>query len=244
MSKKKMSKKRRIIWGVVICLVCSIPIAMTLLVIIPSRTFQFGGTIVPRVNTKEKVVALTFDDGPYPNNTGQLISTLKKADVPATFFLIGVEIQRHPAEAKQLVDAGFEIGNHSYRHDSLVFKSVKTIANDIESTDALIRKAGYTGPIQFRPPYGHKLFALPYYLSSHGRVTIMWDVAPDTNSSLQSPQSIVKNVLNGVHPGSIVVMHGMYNHNAPTRAALSQVIVELRNKGYRFVTVSQLLTYH
>lgn len=243
MRSKKKSLRHRVLKDLGISVLVLIPIVMVIIVIIPSRTFQFGGMIVPRVKTDEKLVALTFDDGPRPVHTEELISTLKKADVPATFFLIGVEIERHPAETRKLVAANFEIGNHTYRHDSLVFKSQKSIAKEIESTDAIIRQQGYIGPIQVRPPYGHKLIGLPYYLQSHDRSTIMWDIAPDSNSSTQSPKKIVNNVLAAVRPGSIIVMHGMYDHNAPVRAALSQIIIELRNKGFRFVTVSQLLKY-
>ena len=219
-------------------------ITMMVIVIITSTTFQIGGTLISRVNTNEKVVALTFDDGPQPVHTDEIIRTLQKAQVPATFFLIGIEMERHPAETNKLIAAGFEIGNHSFAHDSLVFKSIQTIAKDIESTDSIIRQHGYTGIIQFRPPYGHKFIGLPYYLGSHDRATIMWDVAPDTNSALQPSRDIVKNVLSTVQPGSIIVMHAMYDHNAPARESLSQIIIELRNRGYRFVTIDNLLQFH
>lgn len=216
---------------------------MIVVTIIPARAFQLGGTLVSRVHTDEKVIAITFDDGPQPGHTEELIVSLQKADVPATFFLIGAEIARYPTETKKLIEAGFEIGNHSYRHDSLVFKSQNAIAYEIESTDKLIRKYGYNGPIPVRPPYGHKLVGLPHYLGSHNRPTIMWNIAPDDNDYNQDPQEIIKTTLNAVQPGSIIILHGMHDHNKPVRDALPQLIIELRAQGYRFVTVSQLLNY-
>lgn len=246
--KKKTKKKTHsiryyIVQNLIVSLLVFVPIGIAVMLIIPARTFQIGGTLVSRVKTDEKVVALTFDDGPSPVHTDALIKTLRSSDVPATFFLIGKEIERHPTETKKLIDAGFEIGNHSYRHDSLVFKSSSSIAREIEKTDELIRAQGYKGVIPVRPPYGHKLIGLPRYLASHDRVTTMWNIAPDKNSSTQLPQSIVENVTDVIVPGSIIILHAMYDHNQPSRDALAQIIVELRSHGYRFITVSQLLEY-
>lgn len=243
MKTKKRTPRYYLRQNIVISLLLFIPFAMIVVTIIPARAFQLGGTLVSRVDTDEKVVALTFDDGPKPGHTEALISTLQKADVPATFFLIGIEMARHPAETQKLVDAGFEIGNHSYHHDSLVFKSGRQIASEIESTDTIIREHGYLGNIPVRPPYGHKLVGLPSYLGSHNRPTIMWNIAPDENDYNQDPQDIISTTLSSVRPGSIIILHGMHDHNKPVRDALPQLIIELRAQGYRFVTISELLNY-
>jgi peptidoglycan-N-acetylglucosamine deacetylase len=144
-----------------------------------SRTLQLFGRLTDQVDTKQKVVALTFDDGPT-QNVDKILPLLEQFNVKATFFLIGNEIEENPEEAKKLVDAGQQIGNHTYSHQRMVFKSPSFIKDEIEKTDKLIREAGYNGTIDFRPPNGKKLVGLPFYLYKHDRETITWSLEPDT----------------------------------------------------------------
>jgi chitin deacetylase len=130
-----------------------------------SRTFQLLGEIVPRVETSQKVVALTFDDGPTVEGTTQILSILREHNVKATFFLTGAEIEKNLEPAKQIVLAGHEVGNHSYTHERMFFKTPSFIEREIDETDKRIREAGYTGEIHFRSPFGKKFLLLPYYLS-------------------------------------------------------------------------------
>ena len=110
-----------------------------------STTFQFFGEVVPRVNTNQKVVALTFDDGPAVGATDQILATLNEEQVHATFFLIGGELEQNPAVGKKLVAAGHEIGNHSFSHVRMLLVRPSFVKQEIESTDKLIRDAGYQG---------------------------------------------------------------------------------------------------
>ena len=126
-----------------------------------SRTFQFFGEIVPRVETSQKIVALTFDDGPTAKFTDEILQVLKEQDVRATFFLIGGELEKHADEGKKIVAAGHEIGNHSYSHVRMILVTPSFVKEEIEKTDELIRSIGYQKPTHLRPPYGKKLFALP-----------------------------------------------------------------------------------
>src|SRR6185436_13476921 len=132
-----------------------------------SRTFQFFGEIVPRVNTQQKFVALTFDDGPIPGATEEVLSVLNEGGIKATFFVIGAELEQNLEQGRKLVAAGHELGNHSFSHSRMVLKTPSFVKFEIERTDELIRQTGYQGPIHFRPPFGKKLFVLPYYLSQH-----------------------------------------------------------------------------
>ena len=104
--------------------------------------------MVSHVETEQKVVALTFDDGPTAR-TPELLATLDAADVPATFYLIGKDLAAHPEYGKQIVDAGHEIGNHSFSHRRMVFVTPGTVRDEIERTDAEIRKTGFSGDITF-----------------------------------------------------------------------------------------------
>lgn len=201
------------------------------------RTFQLFGDLTYKVETENKVIALTFDDGPT-KNVDQILPLLDKYKAKATFFLIGKDIEKHPEEAKKLVEAGHQIGNHTYSHERMVLKSPTFIKEEIEKTDELIRKAGYKGEIDFRPPYGKKLVGLPYYLNKHNRETIMWSLEPDTYYT--SADEKVNYVIENIKPGSIILLHPMYDQTGGEIPAIEDILHKLTNDGYKFVTVDQL----
>ena len=129
-----------------------------------SRRMQLFGTLVARVETTQKRVALTFDDAPTPQ-TLRVLALLKQYRIPATFYAVGSQLERYPEIARSIVADGHELGNHSYSHQRFVFKTWDFTDNEISRTERLIRQAGYAGEITFRPPYGKKLLVLPWYLS-------------------------------------------------------------------------------
>src|SRR5262249_24424960 len=207
-----------------------------------SRTFQFFGEIVPRVNTRQKVVALTFDDGPTAGVTEEVLSILNEAGVKATFFVIGADLERNPEEGRNIVAAGHELGNHTYSHERIVLKAPSFIKSEIERTDHLIRQAGYQSAIHFRPPFGKKLILLPYFLARTSRKTIMWDVEPDSYPEIAADSNkIVAHVMEKVRPGSIVLLHVMYKSGSESLKAVKGVITGLKGQGYSFKTVSEVL---
>ncbi|HXG63763.1 MAG TPA: polysaccharide deacetylase family protein, partial [Blastocatellia bacterium] len=198
-----------------------------------SRTFQLFGEIVPRVNTSEQAVALTFDDGPTPEGTAQVLAMLRQRQTKATFFLIGAELEQRPELGRQIAEEGHEIGNHSYSHKRMVLKTPSFIREEIERTDQLIRDTGYSGPIHFRPPNGKKLVLLPYYLSRAGRKTIMCDVEPDSYPEVaQDAEKIVNHVLERVRPGSIILLHVMYKSREQSLKAVPGIVDGLKERGY------------
>lgn len=145
-------------------------------------------------------------------------------------------------ECKKLVAAGHELGNHSYSHRQMLLKPYSFIEQEIERTDQLIRVCGYKGDVHFRSPYGKKLVVLPYYLAKTGRKNISWDVAPESRPDIAADaDKIVEHVLKETRPGSIILLHAMSEGRAETRKAIPVVIQGLRERGYRFVTVSELL---
>lgn len=207
-----------------------------------SRTFQFFGVIVPRVNTSEKVVALTFDDGPTTNATNEILGVLDEMKVKATFFVIGAELEQHMAEGRKIVAASHELGNHSYSHVRMILVTPSFVEQEIEKTDRLIKEAGYSREINFRPPYGKKLLALSYYLSKTGRKTITWDVEPDSDPQIAGDSNrIIEETRSRVRPGSIILLHAMYPNRQPSLKAVRGIIESLKEEGYRFLTVSELL---
>lgn len=210
-----------------------------------ARTFQLFGGLTSRVNTNQKVVALTFDDGPRPGETEKVLRILKEKNVKATFMLIGSEIAKHPEQGRLIVADGHQVGNHSYTHNNMVFKLPWFYKNEVEKTDQAIRSIGYQGDIIFRPPYGNKFIGLPLYLAQHDRKTIMWDIEPESNRQIaSSTQAITADVLKTVHPGSIIILHVMYKNREAVMQAVKPIIDGLNAKGYQFVTVNELLKYN
>ncbi len=204
-----------------------------------SRTFQFFGEIFPRVETSNKVVALTFDDGPTKAHTEEILQILREENVKATFYLMGAEIEQNPGETEKIITAGHEIGNHTFHHERMWLVTPDFVKNEIENTDDLIRKSGYQGEITFRPPFGKKLFVLPWYLSSHNRKTITWDVEP--NTYLQKSDDLIKNALDNTKNGSIILLHVMYDNTAESMKAVRPIIKGLKEKEFEFKKVSELI---
>ena len=228
-------KKKLLIIGIGvlgIVLVCAGAFEVT-----KSRSFQFFGGLTFEGETDNKVIALTFDDGPT-NNVEQILPLLDKYEAKATFFLIGNDIEKHPEEARKIVEAGHQIGNHTYSHKRMVLKTPSFIQEEIEKTDSLIREAGYKGEIDFRPPYGKKFVGLPFYLNKHDRETIMWSLEPDTYFT--SPDEKVKYVSENIQPGSIILLHPMYDQTGAEIQVIEDILQELTNEGYQFVTVDEL----
>lgn len=207
-----------------------------------SRTLQLFGEIVPRVETSQKVIALTFDDGPTPEATGRVLAILDQRQVKATFFLIGAEIQQNPDLARLIASHGHELGNHSYSHAHMVLKSPSFIRDEVERTDRLIRDSGYEGEIHFRPPYCHKLAVLPHYLRKTGRKTITMDIEPDSYPEVAADsEKITNHVIERARPGSIILLHVMYKSREPSLQAVAEIIDRLKEQGYEFKTVSELM---
>ncbi|MEK4386252.1 polysaccharide deacetylase family protein [Solibacillus sp. FSL W7-1464] len=226
-------KKKKLIMAVILIVL----ILAGLFQVTKLRTFQLFGGLTYQAETEEKVIALTFDDGPT-KNVDQLLPLLDKYNAKATFFLIGNEIEKHPEEAKKIIEAGHQIGNHTYSHKRMVLKSPSFIREEIEKTDELIRNIGYEGEIDFRPPYGKKFVGLPYYLNKHNKETIMWSLDPETYYT--SVDEKINYVLENIQPGSIILLHPMYDQTGGTSQVVETILKELTNEGYRFVTVDEL----
>lgn len=209
-----------------------------------SRNTQVFGTMVKYVDTSSPVVALTFDDGPIPGFTEEILEILRAEGVRATFFVVGHAVEENLAAAQRIVEEGHELGNHSYSHKRMVFRPYSFVREEIERTDELIRAAGYEGDIHFRPPYGKRLVVLPYYLSVTERMTVFMDVEPESYSEIAADsERIVEHVLEETRPGSIILLHVMSKDRSETMKAVPEIIRGLRSKGYRFVTLSELLAF-
>lgn len=185
------------------------------------------------IQDNDKIIALTFDDGPS-KYTDEVLKILKENDACATFFLIGNKVEFYKDTLQEMLKNGNEIGNHSYDHKYLTRLSESEFKEEIQKTQDVIKKiTGFT-PTLFRPSYGGYNNTLKTYTDL---TFVLWDV-DSKDWSVKTKDKILKNVMPNVKSGSIVLMHD--NHDYALKA-LPELIKELKEHGYKFVTVSELL---
>jgi peptidoglycan/xylan/chitin deacetylase (PgdA/CDA1 family) len=205
-----------------------------------SKRPQIMGEAYTGINTDKMVVALTYDDGPNPPFTDSILSILKRRNIKATFFVEGQNAINNLSLLHNIVAGGHEIGNHTWHHKDLIFRSPFYIRSEIEKTDSLIRSIGYTNVIYFRAPKGRKLVTLPFILSETHRVHILFDVVPMDWEETRV-QVMLKNVCGHVHPGAIILLHDGGGDRSATVKLTETLIDSLTLRGYKFVTITQLL---
>lgn len=207
----------------------------------------FGENVV-RLNTDQKVVALTFDDGPHPPYTDQLLDVLAKHNVKATLFMIGNRIEKHPETVRRAIADGHQIGNHSYSHPVLGFLPPVYVQREIERTDKLLRRFGIVGEIVFRAPILTRFLPVAYVLAKGERTHIscnVWSWDWTTQNPDKITETVLKKTLSSTGAGSIIVLHDgkAENKNADrsgTIEATDRIITALKREGYRFVRLADV----
>ncbi|MFC4102171.1 polysaccharide deacetylase family protein [Paenibacillus xanthanilyticus] len=200
-----------------------------------------GGT--PHFSAKQgdKLIALTFDDGPDHRYTPEILEILKASSVKATFFLVGTQLKKYPDTVKQIAADGHGVGNHTYHHANLAKLNENEIKQEIKTTDALFQEAvGYV-PRLVRAPYGSVSDVLQTVVRDNKRELVGWTVdTMDWNGATVAAMRV--NVNKNARPGGIVLMHSFGSkHLRNTVKLLPLIINDLRAKGYTFVTVDELL---
>ena len=188
------------------------------------------------VKPGQKVFALTFDDGPWPQYTRQILRILKDEKVPASFFMVGQEVSRRPEIAREVSLAGHAIGNHSWDHPSRPRDAVAQVTR----TNAAIKKAVGFAPTFFRPPYGILKNGMARQAMNQGQPVIIWS-ADGADWKKPGAEKMARRIINEASPGGIALMHDGGGNRNQTVAALPKIIRELRARGYRFVTLPELL---
>lgn len=206
----------------------------------------FGKTIY-HFKTKDKVVALTFDDGPNGKYTQEVLDILDKNQVNATFFLIGANVEKYPEIAKEIIQRGNKIGNHSFSHHWLLpFEKDKTILSEVNKTQAAIFSATGVKTDLFRPPHGWRSPWMMKTLSRAGYKVITWnDLTADEFLNKFSAETIAKRIINSVKPGSIIDLHDGSDISSDANRqkvidALDTIIKEIKTKGYKFVLLNEI----
>jgi peptidoglycan-N-acetylglucosamine deacetylase len=187
----------------------------------------------------ERVVALTYDDGPSPANTPDLLAILAAADARATFFVVGTEVERHPKLVALLTAGGHDVGTHSYSHRNPRELDKSGFKVEVERGASVV--AAVAGSVTlFRPPFGKRSEDAVDVCAHLGLTRVLWSVdSGDTRD--WDAERIVREVVERVEPGDIVLMHDGGPRRQRTLDATREILRELGNRGYRFVTVSELL---
>ncbi|MBQ8908110.1 MAG: polysaccharide deacetylase family protein [Clostridia bacterium] len=189
---------------------------------------------------EEKKIALTFDDGPHPRYTPEILRLLEQYGIKATFFVVGENMEIYAEAAKALIASPHEIGNHTYTHPHMSALDEKALREEIEKTEEIIRALGGTSSGLFRPPEGKKSAVHTALLEEMAYKTVLWSI--DTRDwSHNAPSVICHAVLSAVQGGDILLFHDFVVPPNTTITALEQLIPQLLKSGYQFVTVSELL---
>jgi peptidoglycan-N-acetylglucosamine deacetylase len=190
------------------------------------------------VKTQEKVVALTFDDGPDPLYTGYVLDVLKAKNIKATFFILGVNAKNNPELLKRIGNEGHEIGNHGYSHSYTSSQFIR----ELERTDEVVFQVLQQHTQFYRPPGGIVSKSVIEEVKERGHILTLWSI---DSKDWRNPGSaaIVQNVLKSSFPGGIILLHDGGEKREQTVQALSKIIDQLIQQGYRFVTLSQLRNY-
>lgn len=203
---------------------------------LPSLVKQAGTYYM--VHTQEKVVALTFDDGPDPLYTGFMLDVLKEKQVKATFFVLGENVKQNPDLLKRISVEGHEIGNHGYSHSYTTSQFIRELIR----TDEVVYQAIQQHTLFYRPPGGLFSKSVLEGVKDTGHVLTLWSIDSNDWRNPGAPR-IVRNVVKNTFPGSIILLHDGGEKREQTIQALSSIIEELKQQGYRFVTVSELRNF-
>ncbi|RWZ58850.1 hypothetical protein EQV77_07780 [Halobacillus fulvus] len=185
-----------------------------------------------RKSSSQKRIALTFDDGPHPEYTRQVLDVLAEHDAKATFFMIGKRVRYYPETAREVAEQGHEIGNHTWDHPRLTGLEQAEVEKQISAAQSVIKETTGETPSVIRYPFGEK----PLYSEHENLETVEWTSSVE-NWNEKAPDTIATQLLSDVEDGSVLLMYDLH----PSMIEALEIVVErLADEGYQFVTVSEL----
>lgn len=208
--------------------------------VLPIFAQQEYGHVYCRNASNPEKIALTFDDGPHPRYTEEILSILAEYKITATFFIIGVNAELYPEELQKIVDSGCEIGNHTYSHAKMTTMKEEDLEKQILQCENTIYRLTGIRPCLFRPPEGVVSDGLKHIISTNHYNVVLWSI--DTRDWAMNPaKTISQSVMHDLKGGDIILMHDYVSGGNTTCDALRLIIPQILSKGYEFVTVSELL---
>jgi peptidoglycan/xylan/chitin deacetylase (PgdA/CDA1 family) len=198
--------------------------------------------VVQKIRPKPgaKIVALTFDDGPWPVFTDKVLDILEAEQVPATFFMLGTRVNRAPSIARRVVAEGHQAASHTLGHRYLSREKPKEVRRQIRGGRSAIKKHTGTDTRWLRPPYGAMSGAAWKVVKTEKVKVVMWDVDPKDWKKTRKAKAIANSAVKHAKPGSIILLHDGGGDRTQTVKALPIIIRKLKAKGYSFVTVEEL----
>jgi peptidoglycan/xylan/chitin deacetylase (PgdA/CDA1 family) len=206
--------------------------------------FEKGNSnLVVNNRSAKKCVALTFDDGPHPKYTPEILDILKKYGAKATFFVVGSNALLYPDIVKSEAEQGHEIGNHTFSHPDLKKISASDFIDEVRKTSDVIYNITGKTPKLFRPPGGYLNNDIVKEIIECDGKPVLWSWRQDTRDwACPSADCIVETVIENLKDGDIILFHDYNAGSSPTPVALERILKELSEDGYRFVTVSELMS--
>ena len=204
------------------------------------KYYEEAGHIIWDIDTTEKVVALTFDDGPHKKYTEEILNLLELYDAKGTFFIVGKQAENNPEIILRMYEDGHELANHTYSHPYT--KSVSKLEEEIKLTNDVIFSITGFSPYLFRPVEGYYTDEIIEAVVENGFKVVMWSWHQDTED-WKNPgvNSIVSKVLNGVQQGDVILFHDGGGNRQQTVQSLEKIIPELQKQGYKFITISEMI---
>ncbi|MBV7507783.1 polysaccharide deacetylase family protein [Bacillus sp. sid0103] len=197
--------------------------------------------MINEVPTSRKAVAITFDDGPNPTYTPQVLEIFSEAVGKATFFMIGEQMKKYPEVVKQVASLGHEIGNHTFTHPKLSLLSTAECLEEIEQNEKLIEELAGRKPVVFRPPYLDYNQNTVSLIEQKGYPMIGALNLKAQDWEQPGVEHILEKSREGIKNGSILIFHDGYGDRSQTIEAVRKLVSELTSQGYQLVTVSELL---
>lgn len=207
---------------------------------------DYEDLIIKCGNTDEKLIALTFDDGPDEDFTPQILDILKKYNVKATFYVIGEKVQYNKKIIKRQYEEGHEIGNHTYTHINVSKNGYNKIKKEIGDTQSAVKSVTGIYPKTFRPPYRAISKDMCDIIKEKDMNIVLWSYVDARDWESPGVCSIVKSIESGIQNGCIILLHDYNKIRVPksqTIEALDIIIPNLLEKGYKFVTISELIEH-
>lgn len=207
---------------------------------------EYNDIIIKNGNSNEKLVALTFDDGPDKDFTPQILDILKKNNIKATFFVVGENVEWNSKILKREYEEGHAIGNHTFTHINVSKKNYYEIENEINKTQQIIKNVIGMEPNLFRPPYRAISKDMLSVAKDKNMNVILWSKLDPRDWSNPSVDYIVDTIMNKVENGTIILLHdynNLRNKKSQTIQAIDIVIPKLKEKGYKFVTIPELIKH-
>lgn len=240
--RKLLKRPQRI--GIILAVIgISVGVVLTLCAVLPEN--HVFGRVFFESSTTKKIVALTFDDGPYSPYTEQVLDVLKEYHVPATFFVVGQNAEKNPELVARIAREGHQLGNHTYHHVDLLKGDRATVAAEVDRTSQVIKTITGTAPHILRPPHGFRDPAVMGMMEERGLKVVEWSVMSRdwTNPGVEV---IVDRTVQKVKNGSIILLHdgdgiALQASRMQTVEATRRIIQTLSAQGYIFVTVDEIL---